>query len=159
MGRSITSLVCFAVVAAGCGSAPAPVGDAEREFAAAPSGEVAPPDLAGDTEPAPQPALAFARSIEIDHEWTSESGKRVRVSFCVSMSAPVDDAMAALASYDSNWPAACDRAREICESSNLFDQAGQLACEDELCSAMTEALFPAGDGTVERIIWNRVTWR
>ncbi len=105
----------------------------------------------------------YARTGTIEHQWRKNGGHRTSVAFTLSFSAEPGQLEAARVAVEDNWSEAVERAQGICELVDLTSETGRFQCEAVLRQRLSDVFFTTTDGKqlgrVERVIWDRLTWR
>ena len=164
MRRSFFAPVLF-LFAIGCATTDSMTTDPTTDPMAAPMGETADPASAVQAARFERDVPSdpyFEQSDTIEHEWTDVRGRRMQVAVRVSWSTSMADAAVAAGHMASNWPCAEEQARRICEGHDLTSEVGTVRCEAQLCAELTSTLFPgdaSGRAGIDRVIWERLTWR
>ncbi|MCR9247704.1 MAG: hypothetical protein NXI31_21975 [bacterium] len=104
---------------------------------------------------------AFAKSDSIEHDWRMANGRRMSVSFRLSFSGVENDMQFASDSVRDNWASAIEYACKVCEATDLTDEKCRATFDGLMCRQLTQILFPqqAGQGQVERVVWDRLYWQ
>lgn len=110
---------------------------------------------------ATDPMRAFSKSDSIEHDWRMPNGRRMSVSFRLSFSGVENDMQFASDSVRDNWASAVEYAYKVCEATDLTDEESRATFDEMMCRQLTQILFPqqAGQGQVERVVWDRLYWQ